>query len=86
MNLPTLTAQLRSGWQGVWSRRKPREQRLIGIGVWVLGLAALWILLSILSTAAHDLGDATGLLVVGAVVAFLVLRNRSRRQRPPDAP
>jgi general secretion pathway protein M len=44
MSLPTLTAQVRSGWQAVWSRRNPREQRLLGIGVWVLGLAALWVL------------------------------------------
>ena len=44
MNLSTLTAQVRSGWQAVWSRRNPREQRLLGIGVWVLGLAVLWVL------------------------------------------
>jgi general secretion pathway protein M len=44
MNLSTLTAQVRSGWQAVWSRRNPREQRLLGIGVWVLAFAALWML------------------------------------------
>jgi general secretion pathway protein M len=44
MNLSTLTAQVRSGWHAVWSRRNPREQRLLGIGVWVLGLAVLWVL------------------------------------------
>ena len=44
MSLNTLTAQMRSGWQAVWSRRNPREQRLLGIGVWVLGLAVLWVL------------------------------------------
>ena len=44
MNLSTLTAQVRSGWHAVWSRRNPREQRLLGIGVWLLGLAVLWVL------------------------------------------
>ena len=44
MSPNTLNAQVRSGWQTVWSRRNPREQRLLGIGIWVLGLAALWVL------------------------------------------
>jgi hypothetical protein len=71
-----------AGAVAAWSRR-PLKDRIVVV---LFGVAALWILLSIVSTAAHDFGDATGLLVVGAVVAFLVLRNRSRRQRPPDAP
>jgi general secretion pathway protein M len=33
-----------SGWQAAWARRSPREQQLLGMGVWVLGLAALWML------------------------------------------
>ena len=40
----TLTDQMRSGWQAAWARRSPREQQLLGMGVWVLGLAALWML------------------------------------------
>ena len=44
MNLQTLTAGLRNGWQAAWGRRSPREQLLLGIGVWVLGLATLWVL------------------------------------------
>jgi hypothetical protein len=62
--------------------RRPLKDRIVAV---LFGVAALWLLLTILSAAAHDVGDATGLLVVGAIVAFLVLRNRSRRQRPPDA-
>ncbi len=71
-----------AGAVAIWSSR-PLKDRIVLV---LFGVAALWILLSILSAATHDLGDATGLLVVGAVVAFLVLRNRSRRPRPPDAP
>jgi hypothetical protein len=70
-----------AGAVAAWSRR-PLKDRIVTV---LFGVAALWILLSILSAAADGLGDATGLVVVGAVVAFLVLRNRSRRQRPPDA-
>lgn len=44
MSLHTLTAPLRKGWQAVWAQRSTREQLLLGIGVWVLGLAALWML------------------------------------------
>jgi general secretion pathway protein M len=44
MSLNTLTAQVRSGWQAAWARRSPREQQLLGIGFWVLALAALWML------------------------------------------
>jgi general secretion pathway protein M len=44
MNLPTLSAQIRSGWQAAWTRRSPREQRLLVIGIWLLGLAVLWVL------------------------------------------
>jgi general secretion pathway protein M len=44
MNLQTLTATVRSGWQAAWARRSPREKQLLGMGVWVLGLAALWML------------------------------------------
>jgi general secretion pathway protein M len=44
MSPNTLTAQMRSGWQAAWARRSPREQQLLGMGVWVLGLAALWML------------------------------------------
>lgn len=44
MSLNTLTAQVRNGWQAAWARRSPREQQLLGIGFWVVGLAALWVL------------------------------------------
>jgi general secretion pathway protein M len=44
MNLQTLTAPVRNGWQAAWGQRNPREQLLLGIGVWVLGLAALWVM------------------------------------------
>jgi general secretion pathway protein M len=44
MNLQTLTAAVRNGWQAAWARRSPREQQLLGIGFWVLALAALWVL------------------------------------------
>jgi general secretion pathway protein M len=44
MSLQTLTATLRQGWQAVWARRSPREQQLLSVGGWVLGLAALWAL------------------------------------------
>jgi hypothetical protein len=70
-----------AGAVAAWSRR-PLKDRIVIV---LFGVAALWLVLSILSAAAHDLGDATGLVVVGAVVAFLVLRNRSRKRRPPDA-
>lgn len=71
-----------AGAVAAWSRR-PLKDRIVLV---LFGVAALWILLSILSAAAHDLGDAAGLVVVGAVAVFLVLRSRLRRQRPPDAP
>jgi general secretion pathway protein M len=44
MSLHTLTATLRQGWKAAWARRSPREQQLLGIGFWVLSLAALWML------------------------------------------
>ncbi len=44
MSLQTLTATLRQGWQAAWARRSPREQQLLSVGGWVLGLAALWAL------------------------------------------
>ncbi len=44
MNLSTLSAQIRSGWQTAWTRRSPREQRLLVIGIWLLGLTVLWVL------------------------------------------
>jgi general secretion pathway protein M len=44
MSQNTLTAQMRNGWKAAWSRRSPREQQLLGIGFWVLALAALWVL------------------------------------------
>ncbi len=44
MNSITLLARMRQGWQAAWARRNPREQLLLGIGIWVLGLAALWLL------------------------------------------
>jgi general secretion pathway protein M len=44
MSQNILTAQVRSGWQAAWGRRSPREQQLLGLGVWVLGLAAMWVL------------------------------------------
>ncbi|RPH45008.1 MAG: hypothetical protein EHM87_08100 [Burkholderiales bacterium] len=65
-----------------WARR-PLKDRIIIV---LFGIAGLWILVSILATAARDHGDATGLILVIAVVVFFVLRGRSRRQPPPDAP
>ena len=44
MKLLTLTAPMRQGWQAAWARRSPRERQLLGIGFWVLTLAALWVL------------------------------------------
>jgi general secretion pathway protein M len=44
MSPNTLTAQMRSGWQAAWARRSQREKQLLSIGIWVLGLAALWML------------------------------------------
>ena len=44
MSLHTWTATLRQGWQTAWARRSPRERQLLGIGFWVLTLAALWVL------------------------------------------
>ena len=44
MSQNTLTAQMRNGWKAAWARRSPREQQLLGIGFWVLSLAALWVL------------------------------------------
>jgi general secretion pathway protein M len=44
MSLNTLTAQMRGSWQAAWARRSPREQQLLGVGIWVIGLAALWML------------------------------------------
>ena len=39
MNLFTWTAPMRQGWQAAWARRSPRERLLLGIGIWVVGLA-----------------------------------------------
>jgi general secretion pathway protein M len=44
MKLHNLIAQARSSWQATWARRSPREQVLLGAGIWVLGLFALWAL------------------------------------------
>lgn len=44
MSLIKLNAHMRSAWQAAWDRRSPREQQLLGIGFWVLTLAALWML------------------------------------------
>ena len=44
MSLSTLTAPMRNAWQAAWRQRSPREQRLLGLGMWLLGLAALWVL------------------------------------------
>jgi len=44
MSLQTLTAAVRNGWQAAWARRSPREQQWLGIGFWVVALAALWVL------------------------------------------
>ena len=44
MKLLTLKANFRQGWQAAWARRSPRERLLLVMGVWVLGLAALWLL------------------------------------------
>lgn len=44
MSPNTLTAPIRNGWQAAWAQRSTREQQLLGVGVWVLALAALWML------------------------------------------
>ena len=44
MSLHNWTATLRQGRQTAWARRSPRERQLLGIGFWVLTLAALWVL------------------------------------------
>lgn len=44
MSFQTQLAPLRQGLQAAWAGRSPRERVLLGIGVWVLGLAALWLL------------------------------------------
>ena len=44
MNLPTLSAQISSGWKAAWARLSPREQLLLGTCIWLLGLAVLWVL------------------------------------------
>lgn len=44
MKLHTLTATLRLGWHAAWAGRSPREQQLLSVAGWVLGLAALWAL------------------------------------------
>ncbi len=42
MSLQALVTPVRKGWQAAWARRNPREQLLLGLGAWVMGLAALW--------------------------------------------
>lgn len=44
MNLHTWMTPLRQGLQTAWVGRSPRERLLLSLGVWVLGLAALWLL------------------------------------------
>ena len=44
MSLHTWMTPLRQGLQAAWAGRSPRERLLLGMGVWVLGLAALWML------------------------------------------
>lgn len=44
MSLHTWITPLRQSWQAAWARRSPREQQLLSVGGWVLGLAALWAL------------------------------------------
>ena len=44
MSLQTLVTPVRKGWQAAWARRNPREQLLLGLGAWVMGLAVLWTL------------------------------------------
>lgn len=42
MSLQALVTPVRKGWQAAWARRNPREQLLLGLGAWVMSLAALW--------------------------------------------
>ena len=44
MSLHTWMTPLRQGLQAAWAGRSPRERLLLAIGVWVLSLAALWML------------------------------------------
>lgn len=44
MSLQSLVTPVRKGWQAAWARRNPREQLLLGLGAWVMGLAVLWTL------------------------------------------
>ena len=44
MSLHTWMTPLRQSLQAAWAGRSPRERLLLGAGVWVLGLAALWML------------------------------------------
>ena len=44
MSLHTWMTPLRQSLQAAWAGRSPRERVLLAIGVWVLSLAALWML------------------------------------------
>ncbi len=44
MSLHTWMTPLRQGWQAARDRRSPRERLLLGLGIWVVSLAALWLL------------------------------------------
>ncbi len=44
MSLHTWMTPLRQGLQAARNRRSPRERLLLGLGIWVVSLAALWLL------------------------------------------
>jgi general secretion pathway protein M len=44
MNAIALTSQIRQYWHASWSKCSPREQQLLSIGVWLMGVSALWLL------------------------------------------
>lgn len=44
MSLHHWMTPLRQGLQAAWAGRSPRERLLLGMGLWVLCLAALWLL------------------------------------------
>lgn len=44
MNTVALASQIRQYWHAGWSKRSPREQQLLRLGVWLVGVTALWFL------------------------------------------
>jgi hypothetical protein len=62
----------------VWSSR-PLRDRLVGLA---FALVALWIVLTVVTAALAEPGDATGALIVIALSAFFVLRGLRRNRTP----